>query len=70
MCDMGTVECKSPRKLKDKETNKQTNIQTYRQTNQWRQSPYSRRATITREPLSKGDSRMGLTVFYIQLPKM
>ena len=58
-----------------KQTNKQTNAgeKTSRratiiniQTNQRRQSPYSRRETITREPFSKGDSRTGLTAFNIQ----
>ena len=36
-------------------TNRQTNKQTNKQ---------------TREPLSKGDSRTGLTAFHIKLPKM
>ena len=46
--------------------------QTNPRTNRQGRKDYSRRATITnkltREPLSKGDSRMGLIAFHIQLP--
>ena len=39
--DMGTVECIVSRKIEG-----QTNKQIYKQTNQRRKSPYSRRATV------------------------
>ena len=42
MCDMVTVECIVSKKIEG-----QTNKQTYKWTNQRRQSPYSRRATMT-----------------------
>ena len=71
MCDMVTVGLtvseKSPGQT-DKKTYKQTNKQTNKQTDKRRRKDYSRRATITREPLSKGDSHTGLIAFHIQLP--
>ena len=65
MCNMVTVGLTVFEK-RPGQTNKQTNPRTNRQ----ERKDYSRRATITREPLSKGDSRTGLNAFHIQLPKM
>ena len=33
-------------------------------------SSINRKVHVTREPLSKGDSRTGLVAFHIQLPQM
>ena len=63
MCDMVTVGLTVSEKSPG-QTNKQTNKWTNRQERKY----YSRRATITREPLSKGDTRTGLIAFHIQLP--
>ena len=52
--DTVTVEC-----IESEKSEGQTNIQTNKQTNQRRQKDYSRRATITRGPLGKGESRTG-----------
>ena len=73
ICDMvivGFVDLEKISGQTNKHTNKQTNKQTNKkkQTNQRRGKDYSRRVTITREPLSKGDSRTGLIAFHIQLP--
>ena len=57
MCDMVTVGLTVSEKSPG-QTNKRTNRQ--------ERKDYSRRATITREPLSKEDSRTGLTAFNIQ----
>ena len=48
-CDMVTVEC-----IESKKSEGQTSKQIYKQKNQRRRKDYSRRATITREPLGKG----------------
>ena len=51
-CGMVTVECIVSKKIEG-----QTNKQTYKQTNQRKQSPYSRRATITNQRRRKDYSR-------------
>ena len=59
-CDIVTVEC-----IESEKSEGQTNIQTNKQTNEDKKT-IVRRATITREPLSKGDSRTGLIALHIQ----
>ena len=47
-----------------------THTNTHTDSNEYPIVAFSKNATITREPLSKADSRTGLIAFHIQLPKM
>ena len=61
---------KTENQQRRKAANKQTERKKDKPTKQKDYTSPAPAGAITREPLSKGDSRMGLIAFHIQLPKM